>query len=55
MDEGLITYAGDRDGLLQAVDYSRIKLPAEIVMDRARSDPPPQFEPILKQDPLQLG
>jgi energy-coupling factor transport system ATP-binding protein len=54
MDEGLITYAGDRDGLLQAVDYSRIKLPAEIVMDRARSDPPPQFEPILKQDPLHL-
>jgi energy-coupling factor transport system ATP-binding protein len=54
MDEGRITYAGDRDGLLQAVDYSRIKLPAEIVMDRARSDPPPQFEPILKQDPLHL-
>jgi energy-coupling factor transport system ATP-binding protein len=54
MDEGLITYAGDRDGLLQAVDYSRIKLPAEIVMDRAQSDPPPQFEPILKRDPLNL-
>jgi len=54
MDEGLITYDGDRDGLLQAVDYTRIKLPAEIVMDRARSDPPPQFEPILKQDPQHL-
>ncbi|MBW6466559.1 MAG: energy-coupling factor ABC transporter ATP-binding protein [Brevefilum sp.] len=51
MDEGRITYAGDRNGLLQAVDYTRIKLPAEIVMDRARSDPPPKFEPILKQDP----
>jgi energy-coupling factor transport system ATP-binding protein len=50
MDEGRITYTGDRNGLLQAVDYTRIKLPAEIVMERARSDPPPQFEPILKQD-----
>jgi energy-coupling factor transport system ATP-binding protein len=54
MDGGLITYAGDRDGLLQAVDYSRIKLPAQVVIDRARSDPPPQFEPILKQDPQRL-
>jgi energy-coupling factor transport system ATP-binding protein len=54
MDEGRITYAGDRNGLLQAVDYTRIKLPAEIVMDRARSDPPPQFDPILKQDPQHL-
>lgn len=50
MDEGEITYQGDRDGLLQAVDYTRIKLPADIVMDRARSNPPPQFEPILTKD-----
>jgi energy-coupling factor transport system ATP-binding protein len=39
MDEGEITYQGDREGLLQAVDYTRIKLPAEIVIERAKNDP----------------
>ena len=53
MDEGEITYQGDRDGLLQAVDYTRIKLPAEIVLERARSNPPPQFDPILTKDKIQ--
>jgi len=50
MDEGEISYQGDCEGLMQAVDYTRIKLPAEIVIERARADPPPKFEPILKKD-----
>jgi energy-coupling factor transport system ATP-binding protein len=53
MDEGIISYQGDREGLLQAVDYTRIKLPAEIVLERATSDPPPQFDPILKKENIQ--
>jgi energy-coupling factor transport system ATP-binding protein len=50
MDEGAISYEGDRDGLMDAVDYTRIKLPAEIVLERARTDPPPQYEPIITTD-----
>jgi energy-coupling factor transport system ATP-binding protein len=36
MDEGKIQYFGDVNGLMQVVDYHRIKLPAQVVMDRAR-------------------
>ena len=53
MDQGEITYQGDREGLLQAVDYTRIKLPAEIVVERARSDTPPKFEPILEKSQVE--
>jgi len=35
---------------MDAVDYTRIKLPAEIVLERARTDPPPQYEPIITTD-----
>jgi energy-coupling factor transport system ATP-binding protein len=48
MDEGEITYLGDRQGLMEVVDYSRIKLPADVVLRRAKNDPPPAFEPVLK-------
>jgi energy-coupling factor transport system ATP-binding protein len=57
MDDGRISYQGDQYGLVQAVDYTRIKLPAEIVVERSRHDPPPKFEPILKkelEDPEEL-
>ena len=36
MNEGKIEYFGDINGLMQVVDYHRIKLPAQVVMDRAR-------------------
>lgn len=36
MDEGKVQYFGDVNGLLQVVDYHRIKLPAQVVMERAR-------------------
>jgi energy-coupling factor transport system ATP-binding protein len=47
MDEGQITYNGDRQGLMEVVDYKRIKLPADVVIRRAKKDPPPEFEPML--------
>jgi energy-coupling factor transport system ATP-binding protein len=49
MDEGEIIYLGDRQGLMEVVDYSRIKLPADVVLRRAKNDPPPAFEPVLKK------
>ncbi len=36
MNEGKVEYFGDVNGLMQAVDYRRIKLPAQVVMDRSR-------------------
>jgi len=50
MDDGKMAYYGDTAGLMQAVDYHRIKLPAEVVMERARQDPPPHFESVIKPE-----
>jgi len=50
MDEGKITYDGDRKGLMNAVDYTRIKLPADIVLERAKDSPPPTFKPVLVRE-----
>ncbi|MGB8252390.1 MAG: ABC transporter ATP-binding protein [Anaerolineaceae bacterium] len=47
LDQGRLLYDGDTKGLMQVVDYRRIKLPAEIVMVRARKDPPPSFKSAL--------
>lgn len=43
MDAGEIKYQGDAAGLMQVVDYTRIKLPAEVVMQRAKAAPAPKF------------
>jgi len=48
MDEGRIVYQGEAEGLMQAVDYHRIKLPASAVMQRALRDPAPVFEPAIR-------
>ena len=45
MDEGRMTYLGGTDGLMDVVDYRRIKLPAQVVLERARWDPAPVFVP----------
>ncbi len=45
LEEGIQTYYGDLDGLMQVVDYRRFKLPARITMQRARQDPKPEFTP----------
>jgi energy-coupling factor transport system ATP-binding protein len=51
MDNGQMVYLGGTDGLLNAVDYRRIKLPARVVLERARQDPAPVFIPALKSMP----
>ena len=45
LDEGKMAYLGDTDGLMDVVDYRRIKLPAQVVLERARRDPAPIFIP----------
>lgn len=47
MQDGQIVYTGDSDGLLQAVDYRRIKLPAHIILERSRSAPEQEVQPAL--------
>ena len=51
MDDGKMAYLGETAGLMDAVDYRRIKLPARIVLERARQDPPPVFVPAAKPEP----
>ncbi len=52
MDDGEIAYSGDVAGLLEAVDYSRIKLPAEVIARRAKGKPFHVFKPTVpKLDP----
>ncbi|HSV85347.1 MAG TPA: ABC transporter ATP-binding protein [Levilinea sp.] len=46
LEDGVTVYYGNAAGLLQVVDYSRIKLPAEVVMERARQNPPPEIHPL---------
>jgi len=36
LDEGEITYLGAAKGLLNVVDYSKIKLPAEVIIERSK-------------------
>lgn len=47
MDDGKILYSGNVEGLMQAVDYRRIKLPAPIVLERARQQPEKEIQPAL--------
>ena len=47
MDEGKMVYLGDTKGLMEVVDYHRIKLPAGVVLKRARNDLAPVFEPVV--------
>jgi energy-coupling factor transport system ATP-binding protein len=49
--EGEQVYYGAPEGMLEVVDYRQIKLPAPTVMERAKGDPPPEFEPRLKSSP----
>jgi energy-coupling factor transporter ATP-binding protein EcfA2 len=56
LDMGEQVYYGVVEGLLQVVDYHRLKLPAPIVVERAKNEPAPKFTPLLHrssaQDPL---
>jgi energy-coupling factor transport system ATP-binding protein len=42
MKDGEIRYAGSAAGLIDAVDYREVKLPASAVVRRARADPAPE-------------
>ena len=43
MDMGRVEYFGDMKGLMQVVDYHRIKLPAQVVMERVRAQVDEKF------------
>jgi energy-coupling factor transporter ATP-binding protein EcfA2 len=48
MAEGQIRYLGAPAGLSKVVNYHEVKLPAQMIIERARQDPPPppvQFSP----------
>ncbi len=47
LDEGRQMYYGDSAGLMDVVDYQRIKLPAEVVVQRARERVVEEFHPLL--------
>lgn len=47
LEEGEEAYLGDVAGLMKTADYHKMKLPAEIVMERARNDPRPVFKPLV--------
>ncbi|WP_322506695.1 ABC transporter ATP-binding protein [Anaerolinea sp.] len=46
MEEGEITYHGDVKGFLEIADFSKVKLPAEVVAQRAKSV---HFPPLSRQ------
>ncbi len=50
LDEGRQVYYGDAEGLMQVVDYHKVKLPAPVVLERAKQAPAPVFEPSVKPD-----
>jgi len=47
MSEGDVRYLGPLDGLGEVVNYHEVKLPAEVIMLRARADPAPAALNIL--------
>ena len=51
LSEGEQVYYGAPAGLLDVVDYRKVKLPAPTVLKRAKADPPPLYEPLLKPSP----
>jgi energy-coupling factor transport system ATP-binding protein len=51
MEEGKIVYFGESKGLMKVVDYHQVKLPAEVVIEKARRDPPVEFKPAIHASP----
>lgn len=43
MDKGRVEYFGDTEGLMKVVDYRRIKLPAQVVMERSLGEGDEKF------------
>lgn len=58
MIDGELRYQGPLKGLNQVVDYTEIKMPAPVIIDRARNDPPPaevRFTPAGPRDEAGTG
>ena len=56
LEEAEEAYLGDVAGLMKIADYLKMKLPAEVVLDRARNDPRPVFKPVIGlSGPGELG
>jgi energy-coupling factor transport system ATP-binding protein len=47
MVDGEVRYLGPTSGLEAAVDYHEVKLPAPMIIEKARHDPPPTYLPPL--------
>jgi energy-coupling factor transporter ATP-binding protein EcfA2 len=47
MVDGEVRYFGPTAGLEKAIDYHEVKLPAPMIIDKARHDPPPSYVPPL--------
>ncbi len=56
LENGEQLYHGDVDGLVNVVDYHRIKLPAPTILERAKNEPAPLYKsllhPVSNQKPL---
>ncbi|MBN1247560.1 MAG: ATP-binding cassette domain-containing protein, partial [Anaerolineae bacterium] len=48
--DGEQAYFGDAEGMMAAVDYHEVKLPAPVVFERAKALPAPRFEVGMKPD-----
>lgn len=49
MEDGQITQTGSVAEIMEVVDYGRIKLPAEVIIRRAKAQPEPQFMPAVQK------
>ena len=49
LDEGKEIYSGNPAGLMDSADYHRIKLPAKVILERAKKDEPVTFNPVIKK------
>jgi energy-coupling factor transport system ATP-binding protein len=48
--DGEQVYLGSPEGMMETVDYHEVKLPAPVVYERAKQQPPPDFEVAVKPD-----
>src|SRR5512136_2259207 len=50
MQDGQAAYLGPLDGMMKVVDYQQVKLPAQVVIERAAGQPPRTFSPAVHPD-----
>jgi energy-coupling factor transport system ATP-binding protein len=48
MENGYEAYRGSPEGLMKTADFHRIKLPAEVTMQRAKTEEPVKYDPAIK-------